>query len=63
MTLRFYKGGPRAVRDSPGLFTTPGIWVTYGQGLAGCSVALRAGARIPRSAYDVWDTAILPLEF
>ena len=69
MVLRFYRGGPVAVRGR--LF-----WVSA-DGLGGCCLASKVGANIPTNAYfradpavsqgwygrvGVNDTALLPIE-
>ena len=71
MVLRFYPGGPQAVR---GTF----YWTTRA-GVTGCDIAESVGAPIPRSTYrhaylsrsqnqstfgdwGVNDTALLPIE-
>jgi hypothetical protein len=65
MTLRFYRGGPRAVTDHY-VWRAQGWHPDFDARLEvlfwGCDVARRSGVFLPKGTYDEWLTALLPLE-
>ena len=59
MTLRFWVGGPVAVKGTERFMEDfgDGRYWTNRKGTAGCVIAARAGARIPRDTYVRADPA------
>ena len=64
MTLRFWVGGPVAVKGMERFMEDFGdgdYWMDR-KGTAGCVIAARAGARIPRDTYERADPAYSQLQ-